>query len=175
MPKNKFQEVVFALIMSFFMVLAMELYNGALRDGMLTADCLTTTFQEMTFMIPICFIISFFFMDPLAQKKTFKLVRPGKDPQILITVVRAGITVCLMCPCMSLCATLIFKQPELTKLIPVWLTTFVKNFPMALCWQVFFCGPLVRFIFRSIFARNDKVAVRADNQKIDRNKEEDAA
>ncbi len=30
MPKNRFQEIIFTLLMSFFMVLAMEIYNTAL-------------------------------------------------------------------------------------------------------------------------------------------------
>ena len=29
----------------------------------------------------------------------------------------------------------------------------VRNFPMALCWQIFYAGPFVRFIFRKIFAK----------------------
>ena len=36
MPKTKFQEVVFGLLMTFFMVFAMELYNTSLRLGGMT-------------------------------------------------------------------------------------------------------------------------------------------
>ena len=37
------------------------------------------------------------------------------------------------------------------EIISVWLETTALNFPMALCWQLFFAGPLVRFIFKRIF------------------------
>lgn len=34
-----------------------------------------------------------------------------------------------------------------------WLTKLVQNFPFALCAQVFYVGPLVRLIFRTIFKK----------------------
>lgn len=74
------------------------------------------------------------------------------DKPVLVTVVRAGVTVCLMCPTMSFWATLIFHGIS-SEFVSTWLQTIVCNFPMALCWQVFFCGPLVRKIFRLIFHR----------------------
>ena len=40
------------------------------------------------------------------------------------------------------------------EIISVWLETTALNFPMALCWQLFFAGPIVRFIFRHIFRRS---------------------
>ena len=39
-----------------------------------------------------------------------------------------------------------------------WVHTFGCNFPMALCWQMFYCGPLSRFIFRAIFRRGGQNA-----------------
>lgn len=33
MPKTKLQEIVYAVLMTFFMVLAMEFYNTGLRMG----------------------------------------------------------------------------------------------------------------------------------------------
>ena len=152
MPKTKFQEVVFGLLMTVFMVFAMELYNTSLRLGGMTNACFLPALLEMRFMVPICFVMSFFFMDPLAQKIAFSQVTPGVDKPILVTVVRACVTVCLMCPTMSFWATLIFHGIS-SEFVSTWLQTIVCNFPMALCWQVFFCGPLVRKIFRLIFHR----------------------
>lgn len=54
---------------------------------------------------------------------------------------------------MSLAATLIFKNAGV-EIISVWLETTALNFPMALCRQLFFAGPIVRFIFRHIFRRS---------------------
>ena len=35
-----------------------------------------------------------------------------------------------------------------------WIKLAVICFPMALCIQVFFAGPLVRFVFRALFKNN---------------------
>ena len=48
---------------------------------------------------------------------------------------------------MSLIAVLLFKTPD----FGTWLKTWALNFPMAICYQMFYCGPLVRFIFRMLF------------------------
>ena len=151
MPKTKFQEVVYAVLMTFFMVMAMEFYNTGLRMGGMTNQGFLLAFSEMRIMFPICFVMGFFFMDRLAPKIAFRMVTPGEDKPILVVTVRAAVTVCLMCPVMSFWATLIFKFPE-KEFLAVWLQTLVCNFPMALCWQIFFCGPLVRWLFRKIFS-----------------------
>lgn len=51
-----------------------------------------------------------------------------------------------MCPLMSLAATVLFKDAG-SEFVAVWLQTTAFNFPMALCWQIFFAGPLVRNVF----------------------------
>ena len=139
MPRTRFQEVVFAALMCFFMVLAMELYNTAFRLGGMSNACWLPALLELRIMLPICFVMS-------AQ------VAPGVDKPILVTLVRAGVTVALMCPTMSLWATVLFSGFS-AEFLSVWLQTIVRNFPMALCWQVFFCGPLVRRLFRALFRR----------------------
>ena len=157
MPKTKFQEVVYGVLMTFFMVLAMELYNTGLREsGLTNAGCLTA-FREMAVMFPVCFVMGFFMIDRLAPKIAFRMVTPGVDRPVFVTMVRASVTVAFMCPIMSFWATLIFKQPG-AEFIPVWLQTIVCNFPMAFFWQVFYCGPLVRFLFRQIFRPGSETA-----------------
>ena len=37
-----------------------------------------------------------------------------------------------------------------------WVHTFGCNFPMVLCGQMFYCGPLSRAIFRLLFRRGEK-------------------
>lgn len=150
MPKTKFQELVYGLLMTFFMVLAMEIYNTGLRMHGLTNAGILMAIGEMRIMFPICFVMGFFFIDRLAPKIAFRMVTPGVDKPIFVILIRAGVTVAFMCPIMSLWGTLIFKQPG-PELIPAWLQTLACNFPMAFFWQIFFCGPLVRFLFRLIF------------------------
>lgn len=42
----------------------------------------------------------------------------------------------------------------LTQLPAIWGGTVLKNFPMALLWNLFAAGPLTRLIFRGVCRRN---------------------
>ena len=59
MPKNKFQEVIFTIIMVFVMVYAMICYNIVLNTGTMTNETFLLAFHELTFMGPIAFILDF--------------------------------------------------------------------------------------------------------------------
>ena len=150
MPKTRGQELIYGVLMTFFMVLAMELYNTARRAGELTYAAVPAALWEMRMMFPICFVMGFCLIDRLAPKIAARMARPGVDPPVLVTTVRACVTVAFMCPIMSAWAVLIFQRPGLN-FLPAWLQTAACNFPMAFFWQVFFCVPLVRFLFRRLF------------------------
>ena len=75
----------------------------------------------------------------------FRIVSP-QDKPIFITLAISSMIVCLMCPVMSLIATVLFAHPG-NQVIAVWLQKFALNFPMALCWQIFFGGVFVRNLF----------------------------
>ena len=138
MPKTKFQEIIFTVLMVFVMVYVMICYNIALNIGGMQNHVFTDAFHELVIMAPIAFVLDFFFVGMIAKRTAFRLVDPAK--------------VAWMCPLMSLAATILFKDSG-SQVIAVWLQTTVMNFPMAFFWQIFFAGPLVRFIFRLIFSR----------------------
>ena len=50
MPKTKFQEVIFTIIMVFFMVYAMICYNTALNIGEMKNEVFLSAFKELSFM-----------------------------------------------------------------------------------------------------------------------------
>ena len=56
-----------------------------------------------------------------------------------------------MCPIMSFIATVFISKPDMNQFIVTWLQSMVLSFPMALCLQLFYAGPLVRFIFSLVF------------------------
>ena len=127
MPKNKFQEVIFTIIMVFFMVYAMICYNISLNIGGMSNEVFLSAFHELIIMGPIAFILDFFIVSKLA----------------------------FMCPLMSLAATILFKNAG-SQFIAVWLQTTAMNFPTAFFWQLIYAGPIVRFIFRHIFKENER-------------------
>ena len=144
MPKNLFQEIVFTVLMVFVMVYAMICYNIALNMGGMSNAVFLKAFHELVIMAPIAFVLDFFAVGKIAKKKAFSIV-------LAISV----ISVIFMCPLMSLAATLLFKDAG-REVIAVWLETTAMNFPMALCWQLFFAGPIVRFVFGLIFREREQ-------------------
>ena len=150
MPKTKFQEVVFTIMMVFVMVYAMICYNISLNIGGMANHVFLDAFHELVIMGPVAFILDFFLYGSLSKKLAFRIVNPAEDKPIMIILAISSITVCLMCPSMSLAATLLFKNAG-TEFIAVWLQTTELNFPVAFFWQIFFAGPLVRKIFGGIF------------------------
>ncbi len=148
MPKTKLQSVIFAALMSFIMVYAMVCYNISLDLGGMENRVFLLAFGEMPIMWPIAALLEIFVVERLSQRLAFRLVTPGVDKPIFVILTISSMIVCLMCPAMSLIATVLFKHPG-SQLAAVWLETTALNFPMALCWQIFFAGPLARLLFRS--------------------------
>ena len=128
MPKNKFQDVVFTAIMATIMVYGMVVYNVALNTGGVTGQTFLMAVHELPIMVPIAFVLEFFVVGKIARMLAFTV--------------------------MTLVATILFKD---TKTFGTWVQTWGMNFPMAICYQMFYCGPLVRLIFRTIF-REKKTA-----------------
>ena len=132
MPKTKFQNVIFTIIMATIIVYEMIVYNVALNTGGVTNQTFLLALHEMPIMVPVAFVLEFFVVEKLASRIAFSFMRPTDRPQFI--------------------ATLLFKEPS----FGTWIHTFGCNFPMAMFWQMFYCGPLVRLIFRTIFRKQIK-------------------
>ena len=151
MPKNKFQDVVFTIIMATIMVYGMVVYNVALSMGGLINEAFLIALHELPIMVPIAFVLEFCLVSKLAGMLAFKVMKPDDKPQFITYAISICIC-CIMCPIMSLVATILFKD---TKDFATWVQTWALNFPMAIMYQLFYCGPLVRLIFRIIFKENN--------------------
>ena len=152
MPKNKFQDVIFTAIMAVVMVYGMIVYNVALNMRGITAGTFIAALHELPVMAPIAFILEFFVVGKIAKMLAFKVVRPNDRPQFITYAISICIC-CIMCPVMSLIATILFKEPGLG----TWIQTWAMNFPMAILYQMFYCGPVVRLIFRFIFRETESI------------------
>ncbi len=150
MPKTKFQEVIFTILMVFVMVYAMICYNIALNTGGMSSTVFLSAFHELVIMAPVAFILDFFFVGHIAKKTAFCIVNPERENPFHLVLVISAVSVAWMCPLMSLAATILFKGVG-NHFIAVWLQTVVLNFPMAFFWQILYAGPFVRFLFRQIF------------------------
>lgn len=147
MPKNKFQDVVFTIMMATIMVYGMVVYNVALNTGGVTGETFFIAIHELPIMVPIAFVLEFFLVGKIARGLAFSVMKPD-DRQQFVTYAISICICCIMCPIMSLAATILFKE---NKSFGTWIQTWAMNFPMAICYQLFYCGPFVRLIFKTIF------------------------
>lgn len=86
-----------------------------------------------------------------------RVVDPKRDGTFVQGVARSCCTVLVMCPTMSLVAAILFNvvlggMPA-TQLPAIWVGTVIKNFPMALLWNLFAAGPVSRLVFEKCFSR----------------------
>ena len=70
MPKNKFQDAIFTLIIASIMVYGMVVYNIARNRGNLTNMTFFHALAELPIMVPIAFILEFFIVGKLASSST---------------------------------------------------------------------------------------------------------
>jgi len=152
MPENKFENLIFTIIMAFLMVYAMICYNIAISTGGMRDAVFRMALGELRIMWPLAIVLEMFVMEKPVMFLTSR-VAAKEMPFFFVLLIRCSLTVCLMCPTMSLAATLLFKDFHEAGFIGVWLQTAALNFPMALCWQIFFAGPAGRGIFRVLFRK----------------------
>ena len=123
MPKTKFQNVVFTLMMSFLMVYAMICYNISMNIGGMTNQVFLMAFHEMMIMWPAAFILEFFLLEWFIgllcaffiANKTSKYfafrVAKSTDRPIFIILCIQTFTVCTMVP-LHIPSPVRFHQPR---------------------------------------------------------------
>ena len=154
MPKTKFQDFIYTIIMVIIMVYAMICSNVAVNMGGMSNKVFIAALGELPIMGTIAFCLEFFLIGKLSQKIAFKMVNPKEEKPIFINIAISSVIVSFMCPIMSLIGSLLFGFNGASNIIANWLQTFTLNFPMALCFQIFYAGPFVRIIFNKIFKNN---------------------
>ena len=146
MPTTRAQRIAFSVLMAFAMVYGMELYNQALLVGGLKTELFLAPFAEMLPLMAAVIVLESLVGERFVGHLMGKTIDPERCPEVLAIILRGAFTCWCMCPMMSLVATLVFKQPPAGELIATWLQTVAFNFPMALLWQLFVAGPVVRAV-----------------------------
>lgn len=160
MLQTRFENFVFTTIMAFIMVYAMICYNISLTIGGMTDQVFLMALGELRIMWHVAIILEMLVFERPVVHLTSRAVTEDM-PFFWILLIRCSLTVCLMCPAMSLVATFLFKDFSSAGLIGTWIQTAALNFPMALAWQIFFGGPLGRLVFRPIFRRGGELQAQA--------------
>lgn len=166
MPKTKFQRVIFGVLMSITMAYGMEVYNVASKMGCaampggfsnMTNAVFWDALVEASYMWLFVFLFSNLWGNRLGHALAERIIRPGQDSPFFITLMISCCTVLVMCPTMSVVAAILFNiilgGAPVSQFPAIWVGTVLKNFPMALIWNLFAAGPLSRLLFRSLFCR----------------------
>ena len=109
MPKTKFEDAIYTIIMATIMVYGMIVYNVALNTGGVSGQTFLLATHEMIIMVPVAFVLEFFIVGKIAQKLAFTVMKPTDRPQFITYAISICIC-CIMCPIMSLVATILFKD-----------------------------------------------------------------
>lgn len=161
MPKTKKQAIVFGILMSFFMAFGMEVYNVSIQMGYnltfglgyssITYAVFAEALKESVFMSIIVFIVSNIIGNKAGAAFMEKYCDITKDNPYFCRIMRQAGTVAVMCPTMSLIASVIFQiilgKQSVVMLPAIWIGTVIKNFPMAFFWNMFAAAPFVHWIF----------------------------
>ena len=164
MPKTKFQDLIFTIIMVVTMVFCMTLYNMAVEFGFRYSTFLDAI-REMWPEALGAFIAQRYIAGPVAKKQVSRHFTMGKDKPLFITVAMAGFTVFLMAPIMTLYVAILHNG--FVADVPLfWLEKLAINFPAALFLQIFYVGPFVRFVFRLVFKNQLKESGALNKSKM---------
>ena len=69
----------------------------------MSGEVFLLAFHELIIMWFLAFILEMFVVERLARKLAFRLVTPGQERPIFITLAISSMIVCLMCPTMRPC------------------------------------------------------------------------
>ena len=110
---------------------------------------------EASYMWIFVFLFSNLWGNRLGHALAAKVIRPEQDNPFFITLMISSCTVLVMCPTMSMVAVILFNLilagNPVSQLPAIWVGTLIKNFPMALLWNLFAAGPFSRLVHKKIF------------------------
>lgn len=169
MFKSKKQGIIFGLIMSYSMAFGMEIYNVAIKmEFNLQAGGLSNmtnivffeAFKECLYMGLFVFLFSNLWGNRAGARFAAKHGNPQKYNPYFCQLLRQGGTVAIMCPTMSMVATVLFNiimgGASWLQLPSIWVGTLFKNFPMAFFWNFFAATPFSHWAFSMIFRAHHK-------------------
>ena len=171
MPKTRFQGFIFGLIMSYAMAVGMEVYNIAIKMGFqanpggvstMTLAVFPAALKEASYMGLFVLIFSNLWGNRLGAKIAARHSDQEKDNPYYCRIMRQAGTVGIMCPTMSMIASILFNVilagEAISSLPAIWVGTVIKNFPMAFFWNMYAAAPFTHWFFGVIFREKKPAA-----------------
>lgn len=181
MPRNQFQRMFFAFVTVLITVHAYVFYSLYVVNGNTLMEInnangvleainrqggvyMFGTFLPIWAVILVEFCLAYLLEVVMGSPCSFKLAARIFNPEnthfMLFETAIICATVGLMCPAMSLIAAFLYYPYydgfNIVTLLANWLKLVCFNFPFAFFTQLFFIQPLVRTIFKFVFAKDIK-------------------
>ena len=153
MPTNKRESLIYTVLMCFVMVLWMSFYNVALQYGTLNGAVFQAGWLGFPFAYAAAMCCDWFLVSGPAKSFAFRFLVKPQDPPLKRAVCVSSCMVVPMVVLMSLYGACerAFHTGQWASIPLNWLTNLPRNFIMALPFQLFIAGPLVRKVFRAAF------------------------
>lgn len=181
MPRNQFQRMIFALLtvivtVHAYVFFSLYVVNGdyflSIKGATGVLDGINRNGGILMFgkTFPIwgviltefclAYLLECVMGSPCSFKLAQKVFNPKTTHPVLFETAIICATVGLMCPAMSFLASIMYYPYyagfNLFHLLANWLKLMCFNFPFAFFTQLFFIQPLIRTIFKFIFAKDMK-------------------
>lgn len=181
MPRNQFQRMVFAFLTVLVTVHAYVFYslyvvNGSVLMTVNQSDSVLGAISKqggvymfghylpiwLVVLVEFClaYLLEIVIGSPCSLKLALRTADPQSTSPMHFETIIICATVAIMCPAMSFLAAIMYYPYyngfHVLTLLANWLKLICLNFPFACFTQIFFIQPLVRTIFKALFARDAK-------------------
>lgn len=153
MPQNKRESLVFTIMMCFFMVLWMSIYNVSWNMGSLSLDSM----KEGWIGFPLAYVVAiccdWFLVSKVAKGFAFRFLINEKSSNLQKVFAISGSMVVFMVIIMSCYGTveMCMRFDTWSQFLSLWMMNILKNFVMAVPVQFLLAGPIIRKLFRKAF------------------------
>lgn len=187
MPRNQFQRMVFAFLtvvvtVHSYVFYSLYVVNGGIlkeitgttsvlsavnaQGGVMLAGKMLPIWAIVIIEFAFAYLLEIFVGSPLSFKLACKVFNPKETHPVLFETAIICATVGIMCPTMSFIAAFLYYPYyagfSVFTLLADWLKLVCFNFPFAFFTQLFFIQPLIRTVFKMIFAKD----IASRNQEV---------
>lgn len=153
MPQNQRESLIYTVMMCFFMIVWMSVYNVSWMHQEFSPETIQIAWAGVPFAYIYAILWDWFVVGKIVKKAAFRwFLRPDSSPARKVITISTGMVI-LMCTVMSFygAAEACVHTGAWGNLLGIWLTNIPRNFVMALPVQLLIAGPLIRFLFRKAF------------------------
>nr|WP_321291719.1 DUF2798 domain-containing protein [uncultured Trichococcus sp.] len=160
MPQNRRESLIYTVLMCFFMIFWMSIYNVSREMGTLSLESVKVAWMGMPIAYAIGFICDWFIVSKIAKKIAFNYLLTPNSSQIRKV---STISCCMVIPMAILMSMfgaveLLLRSGEWNNFLVIWLGNIIANLILALPLQLIVAGPIIRIIFRIVFPEGKIVA-----------------